>query len=68
MDLLFFDVFGSDGRFLGRVDAPDEMVDQILRWARTPHFAGDRVTAVAIDDAGTIMVKRYRLVLPGEEQ
>ena len=65
-DALFFDVFGEDGRYLGSVDVLDEMREQIRRWARTPHFIGDRVTAVTMDDAGTLMVKRYRLVLPGE--
>ena len=29
---------------------------------------GKTVVAVAEDEAGTIMVKRYRLVLPGEEE
>ncbi len=66
-DALFFDVIAEDGRYLGSVDVRNEMREQIRRWARTPHLAGDRVTAVAVDDAGTIMVKRYRLVLPGEE-
>ena len=67
-DELFFDVFGEDCRYLGSVDVLDEMREQLRRWARTPHFISDRVTAVTVDEAGTIMVKRYGLVLPGEEE
>ncbi len=66
-EVLFFDVFDESGRYLGRVDVHDEMRDAIMRYARTPHFARGHVTAATQDDAGTIMVKRYRLVLPGEE-
>ncbi len=32
-----------------------------------PWIDGETVIARAEDEAGTIMVKRYRLVLPGEE-
>ena len=56
------DVFGDDGRYLGEVDVPEE-------FQGGPHsvFAdASRVVAVVQNDAGTIMVKRYRLVLPGE--
>jgi hypothetical protein len=65
-DALFFDGFDEEGKYLGSVDVPDEMREQIRMWARTPHFAGEHLTAVAIDKAGTIMVKRYRIVPSGE--
>jgi len=60
-----YEVFGPDGRFLGPVDLPDELrrLDQIA----PPWIAGDRFIAAFSDEAGTIMVKRYRLVLPGED-
>ena len=58
-----FDVFGRDGRYLGQVEPPAE-----LRPAPSnPFVRGDRLYAVIEDEAGTIMVKRYRLVPPGEE-
>ena len=55
------DVFGNDGRYLGAVDAPAEM-----QFSPRPVIAGYNVVARTEDEAGTIMVKRYRLVLPGE--
>ena len=57
------DVFGRDGRYLGQVEPPAG-----LRPAPSnPFVRGDRLYAVIEDEAGTIMVKRYRLVPPGEE-
>ncbi len=55
------DVFGNDGRYLGAVDAPAEM-----QFSPRPAIDGDNVVARTEDEAGTIMVKRYRLVLPGK--
>ena len=55
------DVFGADGRYLGEVNVPDEVSMQPL-----PFIRGNDIIARIEDDAGTIMVKRYRLVLPGE--
>ena len=52
-----FDVFDSAGRFLGSVED--------LPHFATPFMSGDTVVASAQDEAGTVMVKRYRLVLPG---
>jgi len=54
------DVFGADGRYLGDLDLPDELA---LR--PPPFIRGDVVIARVEDEAGTVMVKRYRLVLPG---
>jgi hypothetical protein len=57
------DVFDFDGRYLGGVNAPVEM-----SWTPLPSIRDDTVLATAQDEAGTIMVKRYRLVLPGEQE
>ena len=55
------DVFGPDGRFLGDVEIPPG-------WGNSLFFGNyirdDLVLKVVTDEAGTIMVKRYRLVLP----
>ena len=56
------EAFGSDGRYLGDVEIPDG-----FRTYPSPALHGDRVVGVVEDEAGTIMVKRYRLVLPGGE-
>jgi hypothetical protein len=54
------DVFGADGRYLGDLDLPAGIkLDGSLLSIDTP-----RVVAVVQDEAGTVMVKRYRLVLP----
>jgi hypothetical protein len=37
-----------------------------MKTVPAPHIRGDQVIAVVEDDAGTIMVKRYRLILPRE--
>jgi len=55
------DGFGADGRFLGTIELPASMRVDI-----EPYIRGDLMVAVAEDQAGTIMVKRYRLVPPGE--
>ena len=52
------DAFGPDGRFLGSAT-----IDRAPSWR--PFIDGTTVLAIVIDEAGTIMVKRYRLVLPG---
>ena len=59
-----YEVFGPDGRFLGQVDVPDELerLDQVAQ----PWIAGDQFIAAVSDEAGTVMVKRYRLVLASE--
>jgi len=51
------DVFGADGRYLGNVEGlPNILV--------TPFVDGDTLVAATQDEAGTVMVKRYRLQLP----
>jgi hypothetical protein len=62
-DTTSVDVFDFDGRYLGGVNAPVEM-----SWTPLPSIRDDTVLATAQDEAGTIMVKRYRLVLPGEQE
>jgi hypothetical protein len=56
------DAFGADGRFLGAIEVPAGMRVDI-----EPYIREDLMVAVSEDQAGTIMVKRYRLVLPAEE-
>jgi hypothetical protein len=52
------DVFDSDGRFLGEVELP-ELRPFVM-------YANEKVVIGYVEDeAGTIMLKRYRLVLPG---
>lgn len=53
------DVFGPDGRYLGAVTVPAG-----LQWDPRPHINGSDFIARVEDDAGTVMVKRYRLALP----
>jgi hypothetical protein len=59
------DVFDAEGVYLGEVDLPEG----VKLWE--PAFAlfvnGDTVIATSEDEAGTLYVKRYRLVLPGGE-
>ena len=66
------DAFAADGRYLGEVDVPDELRLEPLDRRRVeparPYIRGDMVVGVVQDEAGTIMVKRYRLVLPGTEE
>ncbi len=66
------DVFGGDGRLLGSVPLPDGTglwVRMFVEGEGQPFaFVRDDLVVMPVeDDAGTIMVKRYRLVLPGEE-
>jgi len=58
-----FDVFSADGRYLGDVDVPEGVAALVTH----PFIDGRRVTAVYESEAGTLKVKRYRLVLPGED-
>jgi len=65
------DVFGGDGRLLGSVPLPDGTglwVRMFVEGEGQPFaFVRDDLLVMPIEDeAGTIMVKRYRLVLPGE--
>ena len=56
------DVFGPDGRFLGTAELPNGSF-----LAPSAAFISDDMAVLRIEDeTGTIMVKRYRLVLPGE--
>ena len=59
-DRTLLDVFDAEGRYLGEVTPPDYFGTNL-------HINGDTIVSVVEDEAGTIMVKRYRLVLPGEE-
>ncbi len=57
----FVDLFDVDGRYLGPVDIPAD-----VGFTPRPFIRDDLFVATNTDEAGTIMVKRYRLVLPGE--
>jgi hypothetical protein len=54
-----FDVFETDGTYLGRVRAPVE-----LSTSPTPVFDGDRVWAVTRDELGVQRVVRFRVERP----
>ena len=56
------EVFGPDGRYLGDVRFPPDY----SRFGDL-YIRDDMVLLQTMDEAGTIMVKRFRLVLPGEE-
>jgi len=58
-DTYIVDIFGPDGRFLGSVDAPEDM-----RFTPRPYIDGDLIIARAEDDNAVNSVKRYRLVRP----
>jgi hypothetical protein len=63
-DLYGFDIFEeASGRFLGQVAVPPGARISSFSW---PAFLEDGPLLVVEDQAGTIMVKRYRLVLPRE--
>ncbi len=63
-DTRIMDVFDRDGRFLGNVELPE---GARLRAGRS--FVRDDLVLLRVEDeAGTIMVKRYRLVLPPERE
>ena len=55
----FFDVFDMNGRYLGRVDAPDKLLPRPV-----PFIDGDLFLGLVEDEDGTLYVKRYRLELP----
>lgn len=56
------DVFGPDGRYLGRLDMPGGMATSNPE----PVFRGDHVLAVVRDELDVPYVVRYRLAPPGE--
>ena len=55
------DVFGSDGRYLGRLDLPEGMGTSNPQ----PVFRGNHVLAVVRDELDVPYVVRYRLAPPG---
>ena len=56
-----WDVFDEEGRFLGKADVPEG-----ISLYPGPYIRDDVFLSSFMDEMGTIMVKRYRLVLPGE--
>jgi hypothetical protein len=61
-DTPILDAFDAEGRYLGEI----ANFPRVGFAAATVSIRGDRVFAAVEDDAGTIMVKRFRLKLPGE--
>jgi hypothetical protein len=59
-----WDVFANDGRYLGEIEPPP---DRRFPPLPPPFLEGQRLTVASEDSSGTIRIKRYRLVLPGEE-
>jgi hypothetical protein len=61
------DVFDTDGRYVGNVELPPEVRPSFFSFFS---FSAqqDVVLSAVLDEAGTPLVKRYRLVPPGEEQ
>jgi hypothetical protein len=54
-----WEVFDLEGRFLGGAELPDS-----LSLLATPYIEDDLLVAAVTDDFGTVMVKRYRIVVP----
>ena len=68
VDSVLLDVFEVQGRYSGRVEMPGEfsgLHPPVL--SPRPVFRDDVMIAAVEDELGTIRVKRYRLVLPGEQ-
>jgi len=57
-----YDLFDVNGRYLGEVEFPPGYAPHSETFIRD-----DLLLLSGEDDSGTIMVKRYRLVLPGEQ-
>lgn len=57
---LIIDAFGADGRYLGEIEGPSPHPTYSFIRANT-------VLAPGQDAQGTVVVRRYRLVLPGEQ-
>ena len=55
-----WDMFDLEGKYLGEIARPDAPA------LFTPFWRGNALWVMVEDEAGTVMVKRYRLVLPGE--
>lgn len=59
-----WDVFDEEGRFLGDAELPEG-----TQMFPPPYVRGDLFLAAYLaaymDEVGTVMVKRYRIVLPG---
>jgi len=55
-----WEVFDEEGRFLGGAELPEE-----IQMFPPPYVRNDLFLAAYMDEMGTVMVKRYRIVLPG---
>jgi hypothetical protein len=59
-DEYVYDLFDTDGRYLGVVEVPDG-----FRLSPRPYIRDDLVVALVEDEEGVPYVKRFRLVAPG---
>ena len=69
-DRTILDAFDPEGRYLGEIDIPEIFYNKrfaVQMFNPQPFVREEMVLAAVEDEAGTIIVKRYRLVLPGEE-
>lgn len=55
----FWEVFSTDGRFLGKVDVPEDLQINAQSWIKD-----DMVVALSTGEQGEPYVKRFSLVLP----
>ncbi|MGD8818070.1 MAG: 6-bladed beta-propeller [Acidobacteriota bacterium] len=55
-----WEVFDEEGRFLGGAELPEGLQPYV-----PPYIRDDVFLTAYIDDMGTVMVKRFRIVLPG---
>ncbi len=68
IDSVLVDVFDDQGKYLGPVEIPEEFSGLHPAVIRPRPFLRDDIMIAAVEDElGVIRVKRYRLVLPGEE-
>lgn len=68
-DTFILDAFDQEGRYLGEITIPQGTTPAMLTFAqgymdRLAIVRGDLVILRAVDQLDTVMVKRYRLVLP----
>ncbi len=61
-DTLLVDVFDLDGRYLGEIELPEH-----VRFSPRPVIDGEMIVCYTEDEEGVPHVKRFRLVLPGDE-
>ncbi len=56
-----WEVFDEEGRFLGTAELPEG-----VQTSPNPYITEDHFLTSFMDDLGTVMVKRFRIVVPGD--